>query len=126
MRLSTRRKHRPVSSGRSCFTSEVVGRLRGLCCSRRRGRSSVGYSLHSKPWVVPKVCRDRDPLVGAVGTRSSELNPFVRATLSTVLADVPHPAMRGDVDVADMVVAESVGHVVVDEVLLLLLLHRSG
>ena len=70
------------------------------------------------------MCRHGDPLVRAVGTRCSELNPFVRAALCTVLTDMPYPAVRGDVDVPDVVVAESVGRVVVDEVLLLL--HSRG
>ena len=70
------------------------------------------------------MCRHGNTLVRAVGTRCSGLNPFVRATLCTILTDMPDPAIRGDIDVPDVVVAESVGRVVVKEVLLLL--HSRG
>ena len=40
--------------------------------------------------VVLKVGRDRDRLVGAVGARGAVLDPFVCATLRTVLAHMPH------------------------------------
>ena len=76
--------------------------------------------LQPKVGIVSKVRRHRYPGIRAVRAWSSRLHTVLCAALGADVAGVPHTSMRRDINVPNVVMAQPVAGVVVDEVLLLL------
>ena len=70
--------------------------------------------------IVAKVFGYRYPGIRAIGTGRPRLHTVLGAALGTDITGMPYPSVWGDVDLPNMVMAESVTRVVVEKVLLLL------
>ena len=70
--------------------------------------------------IVPEALGHWYPGVRAVGTWGSRLHAVLGAALGADVAGMPHTTVWGDIYVPNVVMAQSVAGVVVEEVLLLL------